>query len=184
MMWLKSILLLLLISNTAYLSAQRVLHSQGFESNQLDSSWHSIMGNWRIEKVDDLRIAPAENGYRHVLCSGGKGYIGENLIRLIFNFPDTIRSRKMKISFSYYILANAPGTKIEAEFYQKEKIDGLRGKVVVADLPRMRGRWARFQKTLQVPARANSLRIVFFGLESSGKQDRIVCFDDIKISSL
>jgi hypothetical protein len=180
----KNILLLLFVSSFSYLPAQKVIYSTGFENNQLDSAWRHIMGNWRIEGVDDLRIAPAEDGYRHVLCSGGKGYVGENMVRLIVDLPDSIRSRRVKISFSYYILANAPGTKIEIEFNQKEMTDGLRGKLVVADLRRLPGRWARFQRTLQIPARANSLRIVFYGLESSGKQDRIVCFDNVSISSV
>jgi hypothetical protein len=165
-------------------SAQKIIFSGNFENKRIDSSWQIVTGNWHIADVQEMGIAPAEGGYQYVLCSGGNGHIGDNIISLIVDLPDSIRSKKIRISFSYYILANAAGTKIEGEFYQKEIKDGLRGKPWVADLFLKKGRWTVFQKILTIPAGANSVRMTFFGLESSGKTDRIVCFDNIIISSL
>ncbi len=165
------------------MSAQQIIFSDNFENKKIDSCWQIVTGNWRIDGVDQLRIAPAENGYRHVLCSGGRGYIGDQIVGLIVNLPDTGSFKKIKISLSCYIMANAPGTKIEGAFYEKEIKDGLRGKRWVANLLRMKGRWTAFSKTLTIPAKANSLRLTFFGLESSGIKDRIVCFDTIAITA-
>jgi hypothetical protein len=166
-----------------HLSAQEFLISQNFEDRLIGPAWQVVSGNWHIADVQEMRIAPAENGFQYVLCSGGPGFIGRNLIRLNVDLPDSAKATKIKLSFSYYILANAPGTTVEAEFYKKEQKDGLKGKLWQADL-RVKRRWIEFQKILEIPAGANIVRIVFYGLESSGKATRIVCFDNIIISAL
>lgn len=183
-MSLKKILPVILILCANASLAQKNIYSANFESNQLDQAWQIVTGNWYIGNVEQLRIAPAENGYQYMLCSGGKNHIGDNIIQLSVDIPDSIKALTIKLSFSYYIFANAPGTRVEGEFYQKEMKDGLRGKVWTADLHRIKGRWTTFQKTLKIPAEANTVRIVIYGLESSGKTDRIVCFDNVIISAL
>ncbi|MBS1918985.1 MAG: hypothetical protein JST17_01915 [Bacteroidetes bacterium] len=129
-----------------------------------------------------MRIAPAENGYRYMLLSGGKGYTGDNIIRLIVDLPDSLKAKKIKLSFSYYIPANVMGTKMEVEFIQKEIKDGRRGILWVDLLRRVKEKWTAYQKTVNVPAGANSVYITFFGFKSSGDKDRMVCFDNIAVS--
>ena len=182
---LKNILLLIFIFNAHFSVAQKTIFSNGFEDKQVDSTrWQKVTGNWRVEGVDDLRIAPAENGYRYVLCSGGKDYAGDQIIRLTLDLPDSLKATKIKLSFSYYILADASGTKIEAEFYQKEIKDGRSAPLWVDLLHRAKGRWKYYKQTLNIPAKANIAYITFFGLKSSGVKDKIVCFDNIVISAL
>ncbi len=161
--------------------AQQTIYSANFENNKMDSCWQIVTGNWHIDDVQKMRIAPAEGGHQYVLCADNNGYIGNNIIRLMVGLPDSFELRKIKISFYYYILADTQGTKIEGEFYQNEIKDGLRGKPWVSYLPSRKGRWNVFQKTLTIPAKANSLRIVFYGLAPSGKKGRVVCFDNISI---
>ena len=182
-MFLKIILTVIFILYSQYSSAQKIIFSDYFENKQIDSSWHIITGNWHIADVQELRIAPAEGGYQHVLCSGGKGYIGDNIIRLIIDLPDSSALKKIKLSFAYYILANAWGTKIEAEFHKKDLKDGLKGKIWTGNLT-IKRRWTAFQKILKIPPGANAIQIVFFGLQSSGKTNRIACFDNVMISAL
>src|SRR5688572_16467339 len=119
-------------------SAQKIIFSDNFEEKKIDSSWQIVTGNWRIGDVQELRIAPAEKGFQHVLLSGGEN---DNIIRLLLDLPDSLQGKKIKLSFSYYILSKVAGTKIEAEFYQKEIKDGLRGRLWVAFLHRKPGRW-------------------------------------------
>ena len=184
-MLLKNILPLIFIFYAHYSAAQKTIFSNGFENKQFDSSQlQTITGNWRVEGVDDLRIAPAEKGYRYVLCSGGKDYVGKQMIRLVIDLPDSLKAKKIKLSFSYYILADASGIKIEAEFYQKEIKDRRSAPLWVNFLHRAKGRWKYYKQTLNIPAKANSAYITFFALKSSGVKDRIVCFDNIVISAL
>jgi hypothetical protein len=184
-MLLKNILPLIYIFCVHNSAAQKTIFSDGFEDKQVDSiRWQNVTGNWRVEGVDDLRIAPAENGYRYVLCSGGKDYVGDQIIRLIIDLPDSLEPTKIKLSFSYYILADVSGTKIEAEFYEKEIKDGRSAPLWVDFLHRAKGRWKDYRQTLNIPAKANVAYITFFGLKSSGVKDRIVCFDNIVISAL
>src|SRR4051812_32029487 len=70
------------------LNAQQRLFFETFEAKTLDSNWQIINGNWHIESVQDIRIAPAENGNEFVLASGGPG-----LIRLIVDIPDTVNAK-------------------------------------------------------------------------------------------
>lgn len=165
-----------------YAAGQQVIYAANFEDKKIDSSWQIVTGNWRIGDVEELKIAPAESGRRYVLMSG-QGYADDNVIRLFVDLPDSLKAKKIKLSFSYYILANVVGTKIESEFYQKEIKDGLRGRLWVDFLYRKKGRWSYYQKTLTVPAGANEARIVFFGFKSEMK-DMIICFDNLVVSAL
>jgi hypothetical protein len=166
-----------------HLSAQDTLTSQNFEDRLIGPAWQIISGNWHIGDVEEMRIAPAENGWQFVLCSGGPGFVDSNFVRLHVDLPDSSRATKIKLSFSYYILANVPGTFVTGEFCKMEEKDGLKRKTWKADL-RVKGRWVEFQKILEIPAGATSARIVFYGLKSSGKTSRLVCYDNIIISAL
>lgn len=183
-MLLKIILSLGLLLHVSHSTAQRIIFSGNFENKQIDSSWQIVTGNWRIGDVDELKIAPAENGFRYVLLSYSNDFTAHNIIRLSVDLPDSLKAKKIKINFSYYILANVVGTKIETEFYQKEIKDGLRGNLWVDFLYRKIGRWSVYQKTVNIPAGANTVRIEFYGLKSSGTKKSIVCFDNIVISYL
>lgn len=182
-MVLKKFLLIIFILDSCYSAAQKIIFKDNFENKKLDSaSWKNVTGNWLIGDVQNLRIAPAENGYRYALLAGDQ--VGDNNISLFVNLPDSLRAKKIKLSFSYYILANLKGTKIEVEFYQKEMKDRLRPISWVYFLYRAKGRWSVFQKTLTIPAGANQARIIFYGFQSSGMKDRIVCYDNVVISTL
>jgi hypothetical protein len=178
----KTILFLFLVICVRHSAAQKILFSDSFENKSIDSSWQVVTGNWHIGDVQEMRIAPAEGGHQYVLCSGHNGNASDNMIRLIVDLPDSLQQKKITLSFYYYSMVNASGSKLEGEFYQKEIKDGLRGKPWSAGLPLKKGRWIFFQQKLIVPKKANSLRVVFYGLESSGKKDPIVCFDNILVS--
>ena len=98
----KAIVVLFLYSLSA--SGQTIIFSDNFEQKATDSCWRIVTGNWRIGDVSELRIAPAEGGYRYMLCSGGQGYTGAHLIQLTVDLPASLQSQKIKLSFYYYIL--------------------------------------------------------------------------------
>ena len=122
-----------------------------------------------------MRIAPAEHGFRYVLCADSTGYI-----RLFVDIPDSVKANQIKISFTYYTYLKGPGGTVEAEFHKKGWKDGSRGKIWKAGLP-VKGRWMPFQKTLKIPAEANSVWIVFY--RSPGKPAYKLCFDTINVSA-
>src|SRR6185295_10755753 len=45
----------------------QILFSENFENNTLGPAWHPVSGDWRISDVQEMKIAPAENGYTYVL---------------------------------------------------------------------------------------------------------------------
>src|SRR6476661_4762863 len=100
----------------------QILFSENFENKTLSSSWQPVSGHWHIADVQEMRIAPAENGYQYVLCSGGEGFI-----RLLVDIPDTIKASQIKLSFSYYTYSKGPGANVEVEFHKKDLKDGLKG---------------------------------------------------------
>src|SRR4051812_32583408 len=127
----------------------QILFSENFESDTLSVAWHRVSGNWRIGDVQEMRIAPAENGYQYVLCSNEEGFI-----RLLVDIPGTIKATQVKLSFSYYTYSKGPDAAIEVEFHKKDLKDGLKGKMSKFNLP-VKGRWIEFQKTIKIPAEAN-----------------------------
>lgn len=181
---MKNILPVICIFCVQITFSQKIIFSDNFEHQKIDSAWQIATGNWRIEEADELRIAPAENGYRYVLLSYSNDSTGHNTIRLSVDLPDSRKAKRIRLSFSYYILTNVKGTKIETEFYEKEIKDGVRGTRWVDFLYRKKGRWSPYQKTVNIPAGANQVRIEFYGLKSSGEKNRLVCFDNVVISSL
>jgi hypothetical protein len=70
-MFLKNNLIFIFSLSACCSSAQKIIFSDNFESNKIDSAWQIVTGNWRIGYVDEMRIAPSEGGYQYVLCSGG-----------------------------------------------------------------------------------------------------------------
>ena len=96
------------------IKAQQIIFSENFENKALSPAWQIVSGNWHIADVEEKRIAPAENGYRYVLCSGGVGFL-----RLQVDIPDTIKAGNVKLSFSYYTYLKGPGATIEIEFHKK-----------------------------------------------------------------
>lgn len=162
-------------------SAQKPFFSENFDSKKMDSSWQIISGNWHIGDVDEMRIAPAEGGYRYVLCTDNKNNKADNLIRLFVDLPDSLRLKMIKLSFYYYFNEGSIGSTIEGEFYQKEIKDGLRGRPWTTRLSSGKRRWTLFQKILRVPANTNSLRLVFTVPAFPGKKDKIACFDNLQI---
>jgi hypothetical protein len=158
------------------LYAQKIIFSENFESKTLDSSWKKLTGNWRIGDVQEMRIAPAEDGYRYVLCSDSPGYI-----RLFVDIPDSVKATQVKIKFSYYTYSEGPGGTVEAEFHKRGWKDGARGKLWKVRLP-VKGKWTEFQKTLKIPPEANSIWIEFY--RSAASSSKMLCFDAITISAL
>src|SRR5689334_10539114 len=126
----RALLLLLLLSCNAHVARSQLLFSANFESGKFDSSFQLVSGNWHIADVQQLRIAPAENGRQYVLRSDSAG-----LIRLFVDIPLSKKTQKLKLNFFYYTYAGARGPGIETEFYKKEMKDGLRGKPTRANLP-------------------------------------------------
>lgn len=176
-------ILFIFISSSS--QAQKIIYSANFEEKKIDSAWQTISGNWFIGDVDEMRIAPAEGGYRYVLCMDGKNSKTENLIRLFIDLPDSIKKyKKITLSFYYYFIANAAKAKVETEFYQKEMKDGTRGKLWSTSLLYVKGRWSRVKKTFIIPKNTNQFRILFSGKSSPLQKNTIVCFDNIAISAL
>src|SRR4029077_530336 len=68
----------------------QILFSENFENDTLSLAWHPVSGNWHIGDVQKMRIAPAENGYRSVLCANGEAFI-----RLLVDIPDTIKASQV-----------------------------------------------------------------------------------------
>ena len=165
--------LLFILLYTLHTNAQP-LYSANFESATLDSAFQPISGNWHIADVQQLRIAPAENGRQFVLRSDSAG-----LIRLFIDVPLSPKPSKLKLDFSYYTYSRSHGPLIETEFYKKEMKDGLRGKPTKTNLP-VKGMWSIYSKTFTIPPDANSFRIVFVNPRSSiGKSP---CLDAISVS--
>lgn len=155
-------------------SHAQILVSENFETASLSSSWQIISGNWHIADVQQLRIAPAENGRQYVLRSDSAG-----LIRLFVDIPGSVKASRLQLRFSYYTYSNAHGLRIETEFYKKEMKDGLRGKPWRTNLA-VKGMWTEFTKVLPLPANANSFRIVFSNPRSSPK-GKSPCLDVITV---
>jgi hypothetical protein len=155
----------------------RQLFTDNFDSSSLKPQWQIINGNWHIADVQDLRIAPAENGREFVLRSDSAG-----AIRLFVDLPPSSKSKKLRFSFSYYTYAKGKAPRIEAEFYKKEMKDGKRGKSMIWILP-VKGMWAPYTKTLIVPADANQFRVVFFNPRSPAT-GKAPCLDVIAVSVL
>src|SRR4051812_34460597 len=141
---------ILLFLSASQLFAQQVIFSENFENKVLDSSWQPVNGNWHIADVSELKIAPAEHGFRYVLCADSSGYI-----RCFLDIPGSIKASQVKFSFSYYTYAQGSGGTVEFEFHKKNWKDGIRGKVLKASLP-VKGKWTDYQKTLKIPPEANS----------------------------
>jgi hypothetical protein len=156
----------------------QILFSENFENDTLSVAWQRVSGNWRIGDVQEMRIAPAENGYQYVLCSNEEGFI-----RLLVDIPDTIKATQVKLSFSYYTYSKGPGATIEVEFHRKDLKDGLKGKMSRISLP-VKGRWINFQKTIKIPAEANLIWIGFSETNSTNKASGKICFDNIVLSAM
>ena len=159
------------------LDAQQIIFSENFESKELGPAWQIVSGNWHIADVQQLRIAPAEDGHQYVLCSDSAGFI-----RLFVDIPDLASVTQIKLSFSYYTYLKGPGASIEVEFHKKHLKDGIKGKLWKANL-QVKGRWIRFQKILKIPAGANTIQLVF-ELAGTGSSRKNVCFDSVTVSSL
>ena len=155
----------------------QILFSENFENNMLGPAWHPVSGDWRIGDVQEMRIAPAENGYTYVLCAHGEGFI-----RLLVDIPDTIKESQVKLSFSYYTYSKGPGATIEVEFHKKDLKDGLKGKMSTFNLP-VKARWIEFQKIIKIPAEANLIWIGFSETNSANTASKTICFDNIVLST-
>lgn len=153
-----------------------LLFSENFESNYLSPQFQPISGNWHIADVQNLRIAPAENGRQYVLRSDSAGYI-----QLHIDLPPNSKSKKLQLNFSYYTYARSYASVIETEFYKKEMKDGIRGKPSTINLP-VKGMWSPFTKSYTIPADANQFRIVFSNPRTS--KDKAPCLDVISVSLL
>ena len=174
---LSSIILIALSFLTTESNAQQVIFSDNFERQIIDSAyWTTVSGAWKIAHVDEMRIAPAEKGFRTVLCADGKG---EKLIRLIVDLPDSIRRGSLMLSFYYYMVDPSSKVSFEVEFYEKEIKDGLRGKPISISLPVYNGRWIEFRKKFTIPLKASSFRLVLTGSDKEKK----VCFDVFQVKA-
>jgi hypothetical protein len=169
--WLLVILLCTQVAVTA-----QVHYSGNFENNLLDSSWQTVSGKWRIADVQDLRIAPAENGRQYVLCSDSAG-----IIRLFVELPDTVRSGQLKLRFSYYTYAAGAAAKVETEFHRKDLKDGIKGKPWMSALP-VKGRWVVFEKLITIPSDSDILWVSFFNNATLRSKVKRVCFDALSVS--
>lgn len=152
----------------------QLIYSANFESATLDSAFQPISGNWYIADVQQLRIAPAENGRQFVLRSDSAG-----LIQLFIDVPISQKSAKLKFGFSYYTYAQSHGPRFETEFYKKEMKDGIRGKPTRTNLP-VKGMWTVYSKIFTIPPDANSFRVIFNNPHSS--KAKAPCFDAITVS--
>jgi hypothetical protein len=165
------VIFILLFSGSAN---SQLLYSANFESATLDSTFQPITGNWHIADVQQLRIAPAENGRQFVLRSDSAGHI-----QLFIDVPISKKPAKLKFSFSYYTYAQSHGPRFETEFYKKEMKDGLRGKSTKTNLP-VKGMWTVYSKIFTIPPDANNFRIIFNNPRSS--KEKAPCFDAITVS--
>jgi hypothetical protein len=154
------------------------IFSENFLSKQIDSSWQIITGRWQVANVQDLRIAPAENGYQYVLCAEGPG-----LIRLIIDIPDTVRVNKLQLQFTYYTYLKGPGASVEIEFHKRDQKDGMKGKLSTVGLP-VKGRWIILKKVLSIPSGANSVYLTFTVNKSNANVPQKVCFDVVQAFAL
>lgn len=165
-----------LIVSADRLQAQRIFH-ENFDSTSLAPQWQIITGNWHRADVQELRIAPAENGRQYVFRSDSAGYI-----QLFIDLPAASKGKKIQLSFQYYTYAKGSAPRVESEFYKKEMKDGIRGKPAKWTLP-VKGMWSPFIKTLTVPPDANQFRIVFFNPRSSST-GKAHCLDVVSVSLL
>src|SRR5262245_42076888 len=117
---MRFLILLFICSNG--LKAQPIF-SDNFDSASLRPQWQIIQGNWHRADVQELRIAPAENGRQYVLRSDSAGYI-----QLFIDLPASSKGKKLQFSFAYYTYAKGIAPRVEAEFYKKEMKDGIGGK--------------------------------------------------------
>jgi hypothetical protein len=156
----------------------QILFSENFENRALGLPWQPVSGNWHIADVQEMRIAPAEDGYQYVLCANDDGFI-----HLFVSIPDTIKASQVKLTFSYYTYSNGPGATIEVEFHKKDLKDGLKGKMSKFNLP-VKGRWINFQKTIKIPVKANWMWIGCSETPVTNKKPGTVCFDNIILSAI
>lgn len=152
----------------------QLLYSANFESATLDSTFQPVSGNWHIADVQQLRIAPAENGRQFILRSDSAG-----LIWLFIDVPISQKPAKLKLSFSYYTYSRSHGPSFETEFYKKEMKDGLRGRPTRTNLP-VKGMWTVYSRIFTIPPDANNFRIIFNNPRSS--KAKAPCFDAITVS--
>jgi hypothetical protein len=157
------------------LQAQRLFY-ENFDSVSLGPRWQIITGNWHRADVQELRIAPAENGRQYVLRSDSAGFL-----QLFIDLPAASKGKKIQLSFQYYTYAKSSAPQVETEFYKKEMKDGIRGKLSKWKLP-VKGMWSPFTRTLIIPADANQFRIVFVNPRSSA--GRAPCLDVVSVSLL
>jgi hypothetical protein len=170
-------LLVLLFAFATTSCAQRIFF-ENFGNKTLSEAWHKISGDWKIESVQDMKIAPAENGNEFVLCGQS-----DALIRLIVNIPDSVRASKIRFRFSYYTYSKGASASLEIEFHKRQQKDGAKGKLFKTALP-VKGKWATFEKQLPIPSGANSVYLVFQVNKATAKGLNKVCFDVITISAL
>ena len=164
--------MLYLLSFHFSLQAQQIF-TENFSGRTLGPSWMIVTGSWKVANVQDLKIAPAENGNQYVLCAEGPG-----IIRLIIDIPDTIKATKLQLQFSYYTYIKGAGASIEIEFHKRDQKDGSKGKLFTASLP-VKGRWMVWKKLMLIPSGANSVYFTFTAKKSTTAAEK-VCFDVIQ----
>jgi hypothetical protein len=163
-----------------HLPPERLLFADNFEEQRLSSSWQMISGGWQIRDVSELRIAPAEDGYRSVLMAQIEPK-EQHQIRLTIPLHDTLQGRKLQFTFAYYIKSSASEIRISGEYNRTGIKDGLRGKPWSLRLRRLAGRWGYHKQLLTVPPGANVLQIVFSGPTPSLRKNEFVCFDNVML---
>ncbi len=127
--------------------------------------------------MQELKIVSAVKENHYVLSSGGPG-----IIRIFVDIPDTVRTRQVKITFSYY--TKMPGATVEVEFHKKNLKDGLKGKLWKTAFMG-KATWMNFQKTLTTPAAANLLWITFFETASKkNNSSETICIDNVIVSAV
>ena len=158
-------------------SKAQQLFIENFDSATLNELWQIIAGNWQRADVQDLKIAPAENGRQFVLRSDSAG-----LIRLFIDLPLNAKGKMLQLSFSYYTYAKGIAPQVETGFYKKQIKDGIRGKPARSALP-VKGMWISHTRTFTVPADANQFRVIFSNPRSS-PTGKVACFDVVSVSLL
>jgi hypothetical protein len=169
------LLILLFICSLQSVQAQKVIFEEHFKDSLLQDRWQGNTGNWHIDNVEDRRIAPIDKEI-NMLCSGGTGSI-----RLSVNIPDSIKAKKIILSFYYYTYSKGPAGSLDLHFLDRNLKNGHKGSRWKANLPVI-GRWHPFRRTITVPAAANNIELTFKVAASSTSKS--ICFDMIKISAI
>ncbi len=168
---------------TLVCSAQHTLFSENFEDQVIRPTWQVVNGDWAIGDVQEMRIAPAEDGRQYVLLCSKPGYV-----RLMVDIPDSLHATRLRLRFAYYTFAQGPGLLLETEFQKKGWKDGLRGNPWEASLPVKSGQWSYFQKDLLIPKEGNVIWLTFSpttaSTQSESKTHKLVCLDAISITAL